>query len=45
MQLDNNRLRQGRSEQHVKRNEKCAAYAIVIGGSLILLTIIMSQCL
>ena len=43
MEIDNNRLRQGRTQSHVKRNERCAALAIVVGGCLTIILIILSQ--
>jgi len=43
METDNNRLRQGRTQSHVKRNERCAALAIVVGGCLTIILIILSQ--
>lgn len=43
MKKDDNRLSQGRSQSHVNRNEKCAALALIVGGCLIIIFIILSR--
>lgn len=43
MKIDDDKLTQGRTQSHVNRNEKCAALAIVVGGCLTIIFLILSQ--